>query len=93
MLYLLWQIVLLQRKPLMRSIVVTNAFDEIHQNTEILMTHVSKWRYDDNGDVKIHTVSTTYRDAEHPNETIAEFDARHTAKVAADRLVFPPIAD
>lgn len=82
-----------QKRPIMRTITVTNTFAPIYENTELIMTRTTSWRWDDNGTVKVHTVTSTFQDSEHPNETKAEFRARHDAKCDADELLYPPIGD
>lgn len=37
-----------------------------------------------NGNQENHTVTSVFRDSDHPNETAADLFARHTAKVQAD---------
>lgn len=67
---------------------------EVIYTTELLnMTRTTSWRYNDNGTIKVHTVTTTYRDASHPTETIAEFRARHDAACDADQITYPPISN
>jgi carbohydrate-binding DOMON domain-containing protein len=57
------------------------------------MSRTQTWRYlDSNGEVQIHTTTTVYRDAAHPTETKAEWKARFEAEVAADEIIYPPIA-
>ena len=96
-LYLLWQIVEAQGKPLMRTVTVNNVLSEIYHSPYILMTKTDAWRYMDNTQVppkvEIWTVPSVYRSAGFETETIAEFDARHAAKVEAERLLYPPLAN
>jgi hypothetical protein len=90
-LYLLWQIAERVERPIMRTVTVSNIFSEIYQNESLIMTRTTSWRWNDNGTIKVHTVTSTFQDAEHPNETKAEFRARHDAKCDADELIYPPI--
>jgi hypothetical protein len=65
----------------------------IYTSEEITMTRTTSWRYNDNGTIKVHTVTTTYREAGHTTETISEFRARHDGACDADQITYPPVSN